>query len=323
MASIKQSFRGLSLMLALSALVTDALAQSNYGAVRGAVTDSQSATITHAMVSLISNATKLARGTYTNGSGAYVFSAVEPGSYSLVVTADGFEKSENKEIVIPTPAIRLLLDVKLRAGIRDAADGRGNRGGAGGWMAESTSYNGQLIDSQKLENLPNPGRNPFLFSKLDNNVTPVGDPRFVRFQDQSGSSTISVAGAPMSTNNYSIDGVPITDFSNRAVIIPSLEAVEEVKGAVEHLRRGDWAHQRRHVQHDIEVGLEHAARRTSGGNATDKLGGESLFQQSHAGEGRIGEHNFANYTAWRGRILQLCRRDRRTDSAATFPRWKK
>jgi len=30
--------------------------------------------------------------------------------------------------------------------------------------------------------LPNPGRNPFLFSKLDNNVTPVGDPRFVRFQ---------------------------------------------------------------------------------------------------------------------------------------------
>ena len=35
-----------------------------------------------------------------------------------------------------------------------------------------TSYNGQLIDAQKLENLPNPGRNPFLFSKLDNNVTP-------------------------------------------------------------------------------------------------------------------------------------------------------
>ena len=35
-----------------------------------------------------------------------------------------------------------------------------------------TSYSGQLIDSQKLQNLPNPGRNPFLFSKLDNNVTP-------------------------------------------------------------------------------------------------------------------------------------------------------
>jgi len=33
----------------------------------------------------------------------------------------------------------------------------------------------------------------------------------------------------MSSNNYSIDGVPITDFSNRAVIIPSIEAVEEVK----------------------------------------------------------------------------------------------
>jgi hypothetical protein len=79
----------------------------------------------------------------------------------------------------------------------------------------ATSFNGQLIDSQKLQNLPNPGRNPFLFSKLDNNVTPVGDPRFVRFQDQSGSSTISIAGAPLSSNNYSVDGIPITDFSNR------------------------------------------------------------------------------------------------------------
>src|SRR6202012_2022577 len=92
-----------------------------------------------------------------------------------------------------------------------------------------TSYNGQPIDAQKLQNLPNPGRNPFLFSKLDNSVTAVGDPRFVRFQDQSGSSTISIAGAPMSSNNYLVDGVPITDSSNRAVIIPSLEAVEEVK----------------------------------------------------------------------------------------------
>ncbi len=93
----------------------------------------------------------------------------------------------------------------------------------------TTSYGGQLIDSQKLQNLPNPGRNPFLFSKLDNAVAPVGDPRFVRFQDQSGSSTISIAGAPASSNNYSVDGVPITDFNNRAVIIPSLESVEEVK----------------------------------------------------------------------------------------------
>ncbi len=55
----------------------------------------------------------------------------------------------------------------------------------------STASNGLVIDSQKLENLPNAGRNPFFFfSKLDKNVTQVADPRLVRFQDQSGSSTM-------------------------------------------------------------------------------------------------------------------------------------
>jgi hypothetical protein len=64
------------------------------------------------------------------------------------------------------------------------------------------------------------GRNPFLLAKLAANVTPVGDPRFNRFQDQSGSSQISIAGGPVRGNNYLIDRVPITDSENRAVIIP-------------------------------------------------------------------------------------------------------
>ena len=57
----------------------------------------------------------------------------------------------------------------------------------------------------------------------------AGDPRFNRFQDQSGSSQISIAGGPVRGNNYLIDGVPITDSTNRAVIIPSIEAVQEMK----------------------------------------------------------------------------------------------
>src|SRR5260370_894041 len=176
-------------------------------------------------VTLTSEATKISRTTVTNGSGEYVFNAVEPGKYSLSATMRGFKIEQSTSLVVDA-GNTIPLDFKLQIGSNtetvevSATEELVNNG---------TSYNGQLIDSQKLQNLPNPGRNPFLFSKLDNNVTPVGDPRFVRFQDQSGSSTISIAGAPMSSNNYSIDGVPITDFNNRAVIIPSIEAVEEVK----------------------------------------------------------------------------------------------
>src|ERR1041384_3146738 len=48
-------------------------------------------------------------------------------------------------------------------------------------------------------------------------------------QDQSGSSQISVAGGPVRGNNYTLDGISITDSTNRAVIIPDQEAVGEMK----------------------------------------------------------------------------------------------
>lgn len=86
-----------------------------------------------------------------------------------------------------------------------------------------------MLDNQKITELPNLGRNPFLLSKLVQNVIPVGNPAYNRMEDQSGSSAISIAGGPVRGNNYLIDGVPITDANNRAIIIPSLEAVQEVK----------------------------------------------------------------------------------------------
>ena len=206
-------------------LVVSAQAQSNYGTVRGTVTDVQGAALTPATVTLLSQSKGTVRTTVSNGAGEFVFSAVDPDTYSLRVSMDGFKSWENSGIVVDS-GNTIPFDVHLQIGSASqsievtATEELVNNG---------TSYNGQLIDSQKLQNLPNPGRNPFLFSKLDNNVTPVGDPRFVRFQDQSGSSTISIAGGPISSNNYSVDGIPITDFSNRAVIIPSIESVEEMK----------------------------------------------------------------------------------------------
>ena len=246
---------GLLLMAVLFLVTgTGAVAQSNYGAVRGLVADSQGAGIPGATVVLTSVATRISRTTVSNGSGEYAFSAVDPGIYSITITSDGFKRSEASGVKVDS-GNTIAHDVKLELGSTSqsievtATDALVN---------SQTAYNGQLIDSQKLTNLPNPGRNPFLFSKLDNNVTAVGDPRFVRFQDQSGSSTISIAGAPLSSNNYSVDGIPITDFSNRAVIIPSLESVEEVKVQAN--------------TYDAEIG------RTSGGmfNTTLRSGSSAL-----------------------------------------------
>lgn len=245
----------LLLMVVVASLVSPSiLAQSNYGALRGLVADSQGAGIPKATVTLTSESTKISRTTISNGSGEYAFSAVDPGSYTIVITSDGFKRSEAHGLTVDS-GNTIAHDVKLELGSTSQSI---EVSAADPVVDNTTSYGGQMIDSQKLQNLPNPGRNPFLFSKLDNAVAPVGDPRFVRFQDQSGSSTISIAGAPTSSNNYSVDGVPITDANNRAVIIPSLESVEEVKIQAN--------------TYDAEIG------RTSGGmfNTTLKSGSSAL-----------------------------------------------
>ncbi|MDP9050039.1 MAG: carboxypeptidase regulatory-like domain-containing protein, partial [Acidobacteriota bacterium] len=234
--------------------VSIAGAQSNYGALRGIITDAQGGTLVNSTVTLTSEATKITRTTVTNGSGEYAFGAVDPGKYTVSATMAGFKASRQNGVIVDS-GNTIPLDLKLDVG---ATTETVEVTATEALVDNGTSYNGQLIDSQKLQNLPNPGRNPFLFSKLDNAVIPAGDPRFVRFQDQSGSSTISIAGAPMSSNNYLIDGVPITDSANRAVIIPSIEAVEEVKVQAN--------------TYDAEIG------RTSGGlfNTTLKSGSNSL-----------------------------------------------
>ncbi len=93
----------------------------------------------------------------------------------------------------------------------------------------SNPSTGTVLSKQTLDELPNAGRNPFFLSAVAPNVVPAGNPTYNRQQDQSGSSTISLAGGPVRGNNYIIDGVPITDLTNRAIIIPSIEAVQEVK----------------------------------------------------------------------------------------------
>ena len=77
-----------------------------------------------------------------------------------------------------------------------------------------------------------------MLSKLAANVIPVGNPAYNRMEDQSGSSARSLSRAvPVRGNNYLLDGVPITDADNRAIIIPSLGSSAGSQGSGQYLRR--------------------------------------------------------------------------------------
>lgn len=201
-------------------------AQTFLGGIRGSVTDKTGAVIPDAKVTLTDEATGISRATVTNADGGYVFNALNPATYDVIVERPGFKKLEQKGLIVGTQGF-LSADLAMEVGqVSESVNVEADAD-----QVETTNASvGQDIDKRKLDDLPNMGRNPFYETvKISQNVTPGGDPKFNRMEDQSGSSQISIAGGPVTGNNYLLDGIAITNSSNQAVIVPIVEAVQEVK----------------------------------------------------------------------------------------------
>ncbi len=86
----------LALLLLACLMAPAAFGQSLVsGDLVGTVTDPSGAVLSNATVSLKSDATGETRNTTTNSSGIYRFSLLNPGSYTVSVTAQGFSKTES------------------------------------------------------------------------------------------------------------------------------------------------------------------------------------------------------------------------------------
>ena len=201
-------------------------AQTFQGGVRGIVTDPGGAIVPTVKVTLLDEATSEQRSTLTNNSGEYTFTSVNPSTYTVRAEAPAFQKFEEAHIIVATQGFPTV-DIKLVVGVVTETV---NVSADATLVETSNASTGQVIDKEKLDDLPNMGRNPFYETvKVSQEVTPAGDPKFNRMEDQSGSSQISINGGPVTGNNYTLDGIAITNSSNAAVIIPAIEAVQEVK----------------------------------------------------------------------------------------------
>ncbi len=216
----------LTLLLALIGVTAPSIhAQNNYGTVRGRVTDVSGAVISNATVILTNDGTEIARFTHTNQAGDYFFTAVEPGTYTVIISAKDFKKTEQNGIIVNLEQTATI-DEKLAVG---GAGETVEVTGSEPLIDTATASEGQLITEDLVQEIPNQGRNPFTVDKLDNNVTPVGDPRFVRYEDQNGTDSQSISGAPIGANTYVVDGIPISTSTGGVTFVPAVEAVSDVK----------------------------------------------------------------------------------------------
>src|SRR5262245_59127312 len=242
-----------SLLLVVAASTVAARGQSYQGGLRGAARDASGAVVVGCELSLINEETNTARSAVTNSEGEYAFTNVLPGVYTLVATKNGYKKYEGKNIRVGTQEF-ITLDVRLEVGQTTESV---TISGEAMVLESSNPSIATTLETRALQELPTPARNVFFLSVATPSVVPTGDPQFVRQQDQTNSSLLSLGGGPRRANNYTIDGVSITDMRNRAVFIPNIESVQEVRVQVS--------------TYDAEMG------RTGGGvfNATAKSGGNS------------------------------------------------
>jgi len=199
-------------------------AQTYQGALRGAVRDPQGV-IPGAEVFLVNEDTNAERSAMTNEVGEYAFPSVLPGPYTVRVSLPGFKTEVRKGFRIGTQQ-SAVLDFTLEVG---AIAEQVTVTGDAPLIERASATQAASLDKEALQNLPIFGRNTFFAAISTPGVIQTGDPQFVRYQDQSGSSQLSLGGGPRRGNGYLIEGVSITDLTNRPTIAPSMEAVEELK----------------------------------------------------------------------------------------------
>ena len=201
-----------------------AAGQTYQGGIRGQVRDEQGV-IPGVEVTLLNEAMNTGRTIVTNEVGEFAFSNVLPGSYSIKAALTGFKTEERKGVIVATQQM-LVMDFTLQVG---EFSEQITVSGEAPILERMTPTVATSLDRSFLQALPIFGRNTFFAAVASPNVIASGDPQFVRMQDQSGASSLSLGGGPRRGNGYLLDGVPITDLVNRATFIPSIEAVEDMR----------------------------------------------------------------------------------------------
>jgi hypothetical protein len=103
------------LVVSILALPAVSHAQVLYGSLVGTVTDPSQAAVGLATVTVIHQQTSLARQTTTSTDGAYRFTNLQPGSYTLRVTLEGFKEYVESDVPVSANAVSRV-DITLEVG---------------------------------------------------------------------------------------------------------------------------------------------------------------------------------------------------------------
>jgi hypothetical protein len=207
-------------LLALTAQIAAQTATS--GQIAGTVHDPTGAAVVSARI-VLTSATGQTREAQSSREGYYRFSGIEPGAYSLQVTAQGFSTYTAGGIVV---GVTETIDVSPKLQVGGATTNVQVTAEAPLVQTE-TATTGRVVEEREVHELPLPTRNyqqllglqPGTSIPLTNNIA-LGR----------GDVDINVNGQQATSNNVLIDGIQVNSIGTNStpnIPVPSIDSVEQ------------------------------------------------------------------------------------------------
>ena len=199
------------------------------GEITGVVQDASGAVVPNASVTVTNTETNVARDALTNPSGLYSFPGLVPGTYSVKVTAPGFDTAVKSGIVLQVQQTARL-DFQMQVGqAQQTVEVSANAA----LLNTDNATVGTVIEEQRIMDLPLNGRSYFSLVALSPGVTTGFVPAAQaggRLGGSRAALTVAVTGGRSTWENYTLDGVTNTDIDfNTYILQPSVDALQEFK----------------------------------------------------------------------------------------------
>ena len=203
------------------------LGQVDMGSIQGTVLDQSGAVVPNAKVTLTNEATSLTVATKSNSSGAFIFTPIRIGTYTVSAEAPGFAKTVQNHLTLSVQQ-QLVVNLTLKPG---AVTQTVEVTGAPPELQTQNASVGQVVTSRSVNNLPLNGRNFTFLAQIVAGVnTPQADTR-----GNAATGAFSANGERPAQNDYLLDGIDnnsnTIDFLNGTnfVVLPPIDAVQEFK----------------------------------------------------------------------------------------------
>lgn len=208
------------------ALTSNANAQVLYGSIVGNIVDESNASVPAATVRITHGGTNQSREITSNEAGGYTFSLVPAGTYHVVVTKEGFQTFNVREVTVEANTVVRVNATLQVGGVAQSVDVQASASALQTDRADVRSE----ISNKALENVPVTGRSYQSLLFLTPGATQAHYFQNGGINNPSRAMSVSINGTPANNVVVRIDGVSATNLwiEDIQAYTPAIEAIEMV-----------------------------------------------------------------------------------------------